>query len=467
VKASKVGLLILVLGFGGVVETAWSVRQNIGFGPQGCRVLAGRFYGSSFTFDAEQTQAVPAGTAIEVVNAFGGVTVRAGDPGQVKIALRKVVFRPTEEQARAFAAEVHVNAALDGNVLRVGTNRDELENRGVGREVGFETHFLLTVPPATTVVVRNEHGRVELADAASADVTNSFDAVRVERVAGAARLQSRHGNVLADGVGGDLSLVSRHGRVELQDVRGLATVDSEHGDVSASRTGALTVRASFGEVGVEGVRGDLEVHAQHGRINARDVSGAATLGASFGDVQVEKVGAELRAEVAHGRVEAKDIVGGVVAETSFGDVVLARVGGPVQVKVAHGGVKARALEKGAQISASGQDVVIDGFRGEVRVDVERGGVTLMPAGALTDRVWASASHGAVRLEVSPGSRFVLDAAAQPGEVQVDVPGLVLTSTTAGLTKGEMGGGGVSVHLQARHGDVRVQAATTTAAAKNP
>jgi DUF4097 and DUF4098 domain-containing protein YvlB len=458
VKASKIGLLILVLGFGGAIETAWSVRQNIGFGPQGCRVLAGRFYGSSFTFDAEQTQPVPAGIAIEVVNAFGGVTVRAGDPGQVKIALRKVVFRPTEEQARAFANQIRINAAVDGNVLRVGTNRDELENHSEAREVGFETHFELTVPAATEVTVRNE--------AARADITSSFDEVRLSRVSGAARIQSRHGDVLASTVGGDLSLVARFGRVELQDVRGRATVDSEHGDVSAARTGGLDIRASFGDVGVEGVRGDVEVRSQHGPVTARDVSGAATIEGSFGDAQVEKAGGDVRITVAHGAIDAADVVGGVVAETSFGDVVLARVGGPVQVKVAHGGVKARALEKGAQISASGADVEIDGFRGEVRVEVERGGVSLAPAGALTDPVWASAAQGAVRLEVPAGSRFVLDATAEPGEVQVDVPGLVVTSTTAGAAKGEIGGGGSSVHLQARHGDVRVQAAATTAA-KNP
>jgi DUF4097 and DUF4098 domain-containing protein YvlB len=466
VKASKIGLLILVLAFGGAIETAWSVRQNIGFGPQGCRVLAGRFYGSSFSFDAEQTQPVPAGTAIEVVNAFGGVTVRAGDPGQVKIALRKVVFRPTEEQARSFANQIRVNAAVEGNVLRVRTNRDELENHSEGRDVGFETHFELTVPPATEVTVRNEHGRVEIADAARADITSSFDEVRLSRVSGAARVQSRHGDVLASTVGGDLSLVARFGRVELQDVQGRATVDSEHGDVSATRTGGLDIRASFGDVGVEGVRGDVEVRSQHGPVSARDVSGAATIEGSFGDAHVEKAGGDVRITVAHGAIDAADVVGGVVAETSFGDVVLARVGGPVQVKVAHGGVKARALEKGAQISASGADVEIDGFRGEVRVEVERGGVSLAPAGALTDPVWASAAQGAVRLDVPAGSRFVLDATAEPGEVRVDVPGLVLTSTTAGVTKGEIGGGGSSVHLQARHGDVRVHAATT-AAAKNP
>jgi DUF4097 and DUF4098 domain-containing protein YvlB len=466
VKASKIGLLLLVLGFGGVVETAWSVRQNIGFGPQGCRVLAGRFYGPSYTFDAQQTVPVPAGTTIEVDNAFGGVDVRAGEPGQVKIALRKVVFRPTEPQARAFASDVQIKAALEGTALRVGTNRDELENRAEGREVGFETHFEVTVPPATAVTVRNEHGRVEVADAAAADVTSSFDAVRVERVAGPARIQSRHGDVAASTVGGDLSLVARHGRVDVEDVQGRVTVDSEHGDVAAARTGGLVVRATHGEVAVDGVRGDLEVHGQHGPVRARDVSGAASVEGSFGDAQLEKVGGGARVTVSHGGIDASDVVGGVTAEASFSGVTLARIGGPVQVKVAHGGVKARALEKGAQVTASGDDVEIDGFRGDVRVEVERGGVVLVPAGALTDRVWVSAVHGAVRLEVPAGSRFALDATAEPGEVEVGVPGLVLTSTSSGVAKGEIGGGGNPVHLQARHGDVRVQAAPT-AAAKNP
>jgi DUF4097 and DUF4098 domain-containing protein YvlB len=466
VKASKIGLLLLVLGFGGFVETAWNVRQNIGFGPQGCRVLAGRFYGSSFTFDAAQTVPVPAGTAIEVDNAFGGVTVRAGEPGHVKISLRKVVFRPTEEQARAFASRVEIKAALEGTVLRVGTNRDELENRGDGRDVGFETHFELTVPPATAMTVRNEHGRVEVADAAAADVTSSFDEVRVQRVTGAVRIQSRHGDVAASTVGGELSLVARHGRVDVEDVQGRVTVDSEHGDVSAARTGGLVVRATHGEVAVDGVRGDLEVRGQHGPVRARDVSGAASVEGTFGDAQLEKVGGDARVTVAHGGVDASDVVGGVTAETSYADLVLARIGGPVQAKVSHGGVKARALEKGAQITASGQDVEIDGFRGELRVEVDRGGVVLVPAGALTDPVWVSTRHGAVRLEVPAGSRFALDAIAEHGEVEVNVPGVVLTSATAGAAKGEMGGGGSSVHLEARHGDVRVRAAPT-AAAKNP
>jgi len=466
VKASKIGLLLLILGFGSVVETAWSVRENIGFGPQGCRVLAGRFYGPSFSFVAEQSEAVPAGTALEIDNGFGGVVVRAGEPGQVKIALRKVVFRPTEEQARAFADKIHVTAARSGSTLRVGTDRDELVDRGESRDVGFETHFELTVPPATAVTVRNEHGRVEVADAASADVTSSFDAVRVERVAGAVRVQSHHGDVLVATVGGDLSVTARHGRVELLDVQGHTSVDAQHGDVTATRTGALVVRAAHGDVGVEGVRGDLEIHAQHGPVSARDVTGQASVEASFGSVELTKLTGDARVDVAHGGLDATDVTGGVVATANFDDVVLTRIGGPVDVKVTHGGVRARSLEKGARIHASGENVLLDGFRGEVRVEVERGGVTLQPAGALTDPVWASAKHGGVELEVSTGSRFALEAAAGPGDVEVNVPGLVLTSTTSGGARGEMGGGGSAVHLEAEHGDVRVRATPTTAA-KNP
>ena len=41
VKASKLGLLLLILAFGAAVETAWQLRGKIDIGPTGCRVLRG------------------------------------------------------------------------------------------------------------------------------------------------------------------------------------------------------------------------------------------------------------------------------------------------------------------------------------------------------------------------------------------------------------------------------------------
>ena len=56
-SARKIGLLLLLLGFGATVETAWQVRGDVGIGPEGCRVIGGRFYGPSWSFEqtAERT----------------------------------------------------------------------------------------------------------------------------------------------------------------------------------------------------------------------------------------------------------------------------------------------------------------------------------------------------------------------------------------------------------------------------
>ena len=50
-SARKIGLLILILGLGSALETAWAVRSHVDMGPEGCRVLGGRFYGPSYSFE--------------------------------------------------------------------------------------------------------------------------------------------------------------------------------------------------------------------------------------------------------------------------------------------------------------------------------------------------------------------------------------------------------------------------------
>src|SRR5262249_34147016 len=158
----------------------------------------------------------------EVTNAFGRVQVTAGEPGEVKLTLRKVVYRPTEEQAREYATRISARAEAAGGVVRVTTNRDD-----VGRDdrVGFEAHLTLVGPPGTPVVVANEHGEVDVEDAASANVTASFDDVRVLRVKGAVDVNSRHGDVSVSDVEGTLKLSSRHGDVDVRNVAGKATLE--------------------------------------------------------------------------------------------------------------------------------------------------------------------------------------------------------------------------------------------------
>ena len=187
--------------------------------------------------------------------------VVAGEAGEVKLTLRKVVFRPSESEAREFADRVKARVETVGGVVRVDTNRDV-----VGRDdrVGFETHLALVVPPGTPLTVVNEHGAVDVQDAASADVTSSFEDVRIVRVKGPVGVKSRHGDVSVSDVEGALTLSGRHGDVEVRNVGGRATLETQHGSVSVSAVGGLEVDHAHGDVGADDVRGDLRVTNQHG-----------------------------------------------------------------------------------------------------------------------------------------------------------------------------------------------------------
>jgi hypothetical protein len=459
-SARKIFFLILLLGFGAVVETAWQVRGDWRIGPEGCRVIGGRFYGPSYTFEQTAERAVPAGetTSLEVRNAFGAVKVTAGAPGVVKVKLRKVVFLPTEEKAKAFADTVELRLSGDGSTVKVGTNRDEIARR---EDVGLETDLDVEAPPDTAVEVRNEHGRVDLSGLASADVVSSFDGVGIEKIAGPVELEARHGDVRVSGVGAGLTLTSRYGNVEVEDVAGPARLDVEHGDLTMRRTGAADVGLQFGGLTAEGVRGDLVVRGAHAELRAADVVGRAELETSFAGIHVRRVGGEVRATAKNGDIDAEDVGGGLHAETTHAGVTLDRIDGPVQVVADHGGVEARGLAKGANVRTTAGDVRLDGFAGPVEVEAERASVHLAPRAPLAAAVTASATNGDVHLDVPDGSRFDLDAESRRGELRSDVPGLAAPETEREPGRGQrldakLGGGGALVKLRA-DGDVVLEA----------
>jgi DUF4097 and DUF4098 domain-containing protein YvlB len=463
-KGAKIGLLIVILAFGSTVETAWRVRNRFGAGPWGWFMMGGRFHGPSFTFTAEQTEAVAADTPVAVENAFGAVKIVQGAPGEVRVALRKVVYLPTQEKARAFAERIRVQAVREGNTLRILTNREELERETISVEdqAGFETHLDLVVPPGTAVKVVNEHGAIDVADVARADLSASHDNVSLSRVAGPAVIEGRHGDVHASGVKGDLRLTSKHGEVTVEDVEGRVTLDVQHGGVTAARVGSLTVNSAHGDVTAETVHGDLEVHGQHGSVQGRDVTGRAAVDTTFAGITLEKIGGDATTRTEHGDIRLTDVTGAASAEASFDDVTLTRIGGPATIVVRHGAARGQGLSKGAVVRASGDEVVLEEFRGAVEIESERAAVRLVPAGAISAGVKVTSTHGSIELQVPSGSRFDLKASADHGQVSTDVPGLSTTETSAGKLAATLGGGGHAVTLSTTHGDVALHGAAAVA-----
>jgi len=460
VRASKLGLLILILAFGGTVETAWNVRQHLDVGPLGCRALGGRFYGPSFSFDERQRREIPPGTRVEVVNAFGAVEASLGEPGAIEIALQKVVYRDTEARAREFASQIALTLEQDGPVLRVSTNRDAVR----GRDIGLETHLRLRLPPGTPISVRNEHGRVEIVDAAAVDADTAYEALVVRRVAGAASVKIRHGDVTVESVGGALSLNARYGDVDVRDVKGAASLDVEHGSTTAGGIASLGATQRYGDLTVEDVTGALQVRGEHLGVNARRVGGRVTIETSYRDVAVAEAVGDVTVKDEHGEVSVSDARGSVSVQTSYEGVTLAGVGGPADVTVSHGGLHAEKIAGGIRARVEGEDVTLEGFKGGVDVEASRAGVRLVPDGPLADAVRVMAHNGSISLEVPADSRFDLEAVAKRGEIEFKgLPGFTVLESGKERVTGRMGAGGLAVKLEAERGDVSLSPHTLVAA----
>lgn len=458
-KPAKLALLILILGVGGAIEAAWSVKHRVGFLPMGCRVLTGRFQGPSYSFESSESHEAQGVRVLRVENAFGQVLVRAGEPGKLALGLRKVVYQPTEAQARAFAERIRAAVAIEGETLELIVNRREVEASEDGRDVGFETHLELLVPPGLEVKVQNEHGRVEVADALAASVWTSYEPVRLERIGGNASVDSRHGDVRVLEAKGDVEVTARYGSVELKDVSGRASVSSEHGDVGAARTGPLQATLRYGDLDAEDVA-SLEVDGRQAAVRARGVKGRARVETSYRDVTLSGVSGDASVRSEHAGVSASEVSGALDAKTSYGRVEARGIGGAVEVEVEHGGFEGRDLARGARVKASGEDVLLEGFEGPVSVQVERGGATLAPLAALADTIEARATFGSVRLEVPAGSRLELDATAERGSIDAKLEDLVISEATRHRLRARLGQGGPLVTLVTRSADVELVAGGT-------
>jgi hypothetical protein len=451
----KIGLLLLILAFGGFVETAHRLRAHIRFGPTGWRILGGSFRGPSHAFEVEETRELAPGTSLEVRNSFGRVGVSAGEPGAARLRLRRVVYGESEGEARAFAERIRLRAQVEGGRLVVGTNRDEVDPSLRESDVGFETHLEIVVPAETPVEVRNEHGEVVVEGVARADLETSFDDLRVGRVGGEVRARNSHGDVAVHDVRGPLEVNSRHGDVEAAGIEGAARLEVERGNVRLTGAGSAFVAGAHGDVTVESIEGDLEVRRTQSPVRAQGIKGRAVVETTFGDVRFTDLGGELSARVEHGEVHVEDARGQVTVSTTHEDVSLLHLGAGAEVAVEHGGVTIEDLAGPAKVTAGGGDVAIRAFRGAVVVQGGRAAVRLEVGGPLRAPVDVQTTFGDVDLQLAEGGALDIDASSQRGEVSVSVPGLQVSQSSRERVRGRLGAGDVLVRLAARNGDVRV------------
>ena len=461
-SARKIGLLLLLLGFGAAVETAWQVRGDVAHRAGGLPRHRRPLLRSLVLLRADRRAGAAArrGAAArgeerlrrrerhgrrsrrrEGEAAQGRLPPHRGEGPRLRRACRAAPLR------RRGAGEGRHQPRRDRP--RPGRRlRDPPRDRGPGRDRGRDPQRArarrprrawrapTSSPPSTASRSRGSRapsssspGTATSARAGSAPAWSSPPATATWR--------------------------SRTSRAP-------SKLDVEHGDLSARKTGPLDVAIQYGGFEAEGVAGDLVVRGGHAGVRASDVTGRAEVETSFAGIHLARVGGDVRAKAQHGEVTAEDVAGGLFAETTH-DGCEARPGGRAGAgrSPTTAGSRRAASRRAPACARPAATSRSTASRAASRSRSSAAARASSPRAALAAEVTVSATQGEVRLEVPEGSRFDLDAESRRGELSTEVPGLT-TSETGGepgrahRVAGQLAGGGVAVRLRA-DGDVTLEA----------
>ena len=203
--------------------------------------------------------------------------------------------------------------------------------------------------------------------------------------------------------------------------------------------------ASHGFTGTQRLRstsGDCTVDAAGGTLDVETVSGDASV-RGLGRAQVRTTSGDIRSTLS-GPVDARAVSGDIDIEGVADSLVLASTSGDISVEKAPKSVSASTASGSIEILTAGGSVAARSTSGDV--SVTRGG---MLAGANV-----SSTSGSVELGLLPGLDASLELTTGSGEIECDVP-VVLLGHGRQSMNAKYGRGGAPVKAHTVSGDLHV------------
>lgn len=287
--------LLLLIGFLGMVFGGFhqgAFRHSFNLNPDNMD----EFLGDKHESDQSLTQALAAGTTLDINSPRGDVVVAGtSDDNQIHIQVHKQVYTRSDSEAESRAEQLSPKLATDGSTLRL-----TLPSMDGGR-----ADLSITVPAATPVNVTANRGDVHVASIKAA-----------------------------------VNVISNHGDVSLTAITGPIDTRINNGDSSVS------AHSVTGPVIIEGHARDLTLS---------DISGPASMsGEFFGTTHLEHITGEIRfhtsrtdlrlarldgeTEISSSDISGDRIVGPYTLATGNKDITLERISGDISVTNRNGSI---------------------------------------------------------------------------------------------------------------------------------
>jgi len=181
----------------------------------------------------------------------------------------------------------------------------------------------------------------------------------------------------------------------------------------------LQVNTGSGEISVEGVRSPSKLHTGSGSIRARDLGPQSRLETGSGSIHADSVAAPAYANTGSGSIQGDF--------TGTGDVEVRTGSGGIDIRGVSGGLRARTGS------------------GHITVDGSVKGPWQLHAGS-----------GNVRMALSSGAGFDLNAHTGSGSIHSDLPITVQGTFGHHELKGSVRGGGPEVEVTTGSGDIELR-----------
>jgi hypothetical protein len=252
---------------------------------------------ATLTESFDQTYALTAGGALDVVNSNGAITVEVWDRPQVRVEAVKTAKAATEERAHELMRSLRIDVTPSAGRLRVETHTPQSEGffswlfGGFGGSADVEYH--LHVPRQVVLLAETTNGSVEVAG-----------------TEGQARLRSTNGSLRATGTHGNLDLETTNGRIEVRQAVGGVRGETTNGRVEVELTrvedrialestnGSLTVRVP------STLRATLDAGTTNGHVRS-DLPVAGSSGTSRHHLRgtINGGGPEMRLSTTNGSIQ--------------------------------------------------------------------------------------------------------------------------------------------------------------------
>lgn len=388
-KTKEIFLLIFIILIGVFITQVYTGEFFFDLG-WGDSILFGY---EKFIFEETEKIESPLPEELRIRNSHGSIEIYGSDEENITITFEKRIWRKNEADAQEVAKELKMFAELEGQALRISTNRQEFKRKN------FETHFIINVPEGTNVTV-----------------VNSYGLVRTERV-GHTDISNRYGEVFASDIRGTLVVSNRHDDIEIENVESSCKIEASYSSVTISNIlGTTEINNSHGSLTMEDLSNNVVIRSPYSKIYGWDIRGALDIENSYEKIELTNVG--LVTIVANqSLINIDGANGNINISNRYDKVRLKNIEGNVFVDGKNLGISGNNVH-GDKITLSStyQDIEFNNFSGKTSISLSHGDLHLSPS-PLTFPLEVKCSHVDIKFFWPENERYPLEAQVEQGDIQ--------------------------------------------------